>query len=60
MSSVDENLSKSLDNENRSLITDKLPDVRKWVNIRFGHRQSVTKTLKMISLKRELRITKKD
>ena len=48
MSSVDEDVSKSLDNESKRLIADELPDVKNWINIRRGHRQSVTKTLKTV------------
>ena len=52
MASVDENASKILDDENRKLISDRHPDVRKWINIRRGHRQSVTKTLNSILSKK--------
>ena len=51
MTSVDETLSLSLEEKTRNLIKDKYPQVRKWINVRRGIRQSVTKTLKSILVK---------
>lgn len=51
MATADEGYSKTLDDSNKELISDRIPKVKKWINTRRGHRQSVTKTLKSIQSK---------
>ena len=51
MAAIDEALSKGLDDETNRLIGKEHKDVKKWINIRRGHRQSVTKTAKVIESK---------
>ena len=51
MATIDEALSKRLDDETKQLIGKEQSNVKIWINTRRGHRQSVTKTAKAISSK---------
>ena len=51
MASIDEALSKRLDDESMAVVGSNHSEVKKWLKVHRGHRQSVTKTANLVSSK---------